>query len=55
MLHMIKQRYFPVRITADGYAALKRLADAETDGNVSEMARRLLGEALTARAAKNRH
>jgi hypothetical protein len=38
-----------VRLSADGLVAVKALADQETEGNVSMMIRKLLGEALTAR------
>lgn len=41
-----------IRLSATGLAEVKRLAAVETDGNVSLMIRKLLTEALTARAAK---
>lgn len=38
-----------VRLSANGLAAVKKLAAEETEGNVSMMIRKLLGEALAAR------
>lgn len=43
------RRYLPMRISQSGYEKLKALAEAETGGNVSEMARILLAEAIAAR------
>lgn len=43
------RRVLPVRVGPAGYAAVKRLADQHTNGNVSEMARMLLAEAIAAR------
>lgn len=41
-----------IRLSVEGEKAIQALADAETDGNKSEMIRRLLSEALAAREAK---
>jgi len=40
-----------VRFRPDGLAVVRQYADAETDGNVSEMIRRLVAEAVAARQA----
>lgn len=50
----MSRRYVPVRISGDGYKTLADLAKQETGGNVSEMIRKLLAEALTARATRHR-
>lgn len=49
---MTARRYFSLRMSQAGYDAVKALADAEMGGNVSEMARLLLSEALQARATR---
>lgn len=41
------RRYLPIRVSEDGHRELQRRADEETDGNVSEMVRRLLKYAIT--------
>jgi hypothetical protein len=41
-----------IRVSDEGDQAIQDLADVEAGGNWSEMARRLLSEALAARAAK---
>lgn len=41
------RRYLPVRISDQGYAALKKRAEDESSGNVSELVRRMLKFALT--------
>lgn len=46
------RRYVAVRISQEGLARLRELADLETEGNVSQMIRKLLGEALAARDRK---
>lgn len=38
-----------MRLSEAGHAEVQRLADEETEGNVSQMARKLLSEALDAR------
>lgn len=38
-----------VRLSADGVTAIRELADRETEGNLSMMVRKLLGEALAHR------
>jgi hypothetical protein len=40
-----------VRLSDEGRAYIERMAERETDGNLSEMIRKLLGEAVTARRA----
>jgi hypothetical protein len=41
-----------VKISDEGRQHLQRLADVETDGNLSEMIRKLLSEAVAARQAR---
>lgn len=41
-----------VKMSDEGERAIQELADAEAGGNKSEMIRRLLSEALAARAAR---
>ncbi len=43
-----------MRVAPAGLAAIRLLADAETEGNVSEMIRILLAEAITARQSTTR-
>ena len=42
----------PVRLSADGMQRIRALADVETEGNVSQMIRKLLTEALQHRDAQ---
>lgn len=46
------REYVPVRLSSEGIEHVRRLAEEETEGNVSQMIRKLLGEALAARVAK---
>jgi len=46
---MSRREYVPVRLSPAGVEAIRALASAETAGNLSEMIRTLLGEALAAR------
>jgi hypothetical protein len=48
------REYTPVRLSPEGLAKVRELAQAETEGNVSQMIRKLLGEALAARERKTR-
>jgi hypothetical protein len=41
-----------VKLSDEGIATVQDLADRETEGNFSEMVRRLLSEAVAARQAK---
>lgn len=41
-----------VRLSADGMRRVRELAAAETEGNTSQMIRKLLAEALLARGRK---
>lgn len=45
---------FPVRIAPSALAEVRRLAELETEGNVSMMIRKLLSEAMSARAGSKR-
>lgn len=51
---MSAREHVTVRLSPDGMARIRELANAETEGNVSMMTRRLLTEALTAREAQKR-
>lgn len=46
------REYVPVRLSSDGVEEVRRLAEIETEGNVSQMIRKLLSEALAVRAAR---
>ena len=43
------REYVAVRLSIDGVAHIKELAERETEGNLSQMVRKLLGEALAHR------
>lgn len=43
------REYVAVRLSLDGVNRVKELAAKETEGNLSQMIRKLLGEALAAR------
>jgi hypothetical protein len=43
------RKFVGVRLAPTGRAAIQELADREAGGNLSEMVRRLLSEAVTAR------
>jgi hypothetical protein len=43
-----------VRLSLEGLAEVKALADVETEGNTSQMIRKLLGEALAERRRRGR-
>lgn len=45
-----RREYIGVRLSPEGVAAVRLLADRETGGNLSEMLRKLLSEALAWRA-----
>lgn len=45
-----RREYVAVRLKPDALAAVQSLAERETDGNLSEMIRVLLGEAMAARS-----
>lgn len=47
------REYVPVRLSAAGLARVRELASAETEGNVSQMIRKLLAEALAARERRH--
>jgi hypothetical protein len=47
-----RREYVGVRLSPSGLEAIEKLAAAETEGNLSEMIRKLLGEAVAARAQK---
>jgi len=44
-----RRLYVGVRLSPAGLEAIEKLAAAETDGNLSEMIRKLLAEAVAAR------
>lgn len=44
-----RRQYVGVRLSPAGLEAVEKLAETETEGNVSEMIRKLLSEAITAR------
>jgi len=46
------REYVPVRLSADGIKVIRALAEAETEGNISMMIRKLLTEALQHRDAQ---
>lgn len=46
---MARRLYTPVRLGESGLNFIRDAADKETGGNISEMIRKLLGEAITAR------
>lgn len=48
------REYVPVRLSREGLAKVRELAAAETEGNVSQMVRKLLAEAIAARERKGR-
>lgn len=52
---MTAREYVPVRLSPEGLAKVRELAAAETEGNVSQMVRKLLAEALAQRDRKARH
>jgi hypothetical protein len=45
----VRRGIVPIRLSDQGRAMLKELADVETQGNVSAIIRKLLREALAAR------
>lgn len=47
-----RREYVPVRLGVDGLERVRQLADEETEGNVSQMVRKLLAEAIQHRDAK---
>ena len=47
-----RREHTAIRLSPDGLAKVRELADKETEGNVSQMVRKLLREALDARARK---
>lgn len=47
-----RRKAYAIRLSDNGVAAIQELADKETGGNLSEMARKLLAEAIAARQAK---
>jgi hypothetical protein len=51
---MVARRALNILISWDGHKTIADLAKAETGGNVSEMARKLLAEAVAARQAKEK-
>lgn len=46
------REHVPVRLSADGMQRIRKLAEEETEGNISMMIRKLLTEALQHRDAK---
>lgn len=46
---MARRTYVGVRLSPAGLEAIEKLAAMETGGNLSEMIRKLLSEAVTAR------
>lgn len=44
-----RREHIAVRLSPDGLARVRELAEQETEGNVSQMIRKLLGEALATR------
>lgn len=48
------RRTFHLRLSENGHREVARLANIETEGNVSMMARRLLAEAVEARKQRER-
>lgn len=49
-----RREYIGVRLSPEGVAAVRLLAERETGGNLSEMLRKLLSEALTQRQGVQR-
>lgn len=49
---MTARKPYAVRLTDNGLDRVRELAEVETEGNVSQMIRKLLREALDARAAE---
>ncbi len=49
---MSPREYLSVRLAPAGLAKVRELAAVETEGNVSQMIRKLLSEALDARGRK---
>lgn len=47
--HVSAREYVPVRLSPEGLAKVRELARKETEGNVSQMIRKLLAEALASR------
>ncbi len=45
----MSREHTAVRLSPAGLARVKELAEVETEGNVSQMIRKLLAEAITAR------
>jgi hypothetical protein len=52
---MARRVYTPVRLGENGLNFITEAAKKETDGNISEMIRKLLGEAITARQKRQGH
>lgn len=48
------REYVAVRLSPEGLAKVRELAEQETEGNASQMIRKLLGEALAARTNRAR-
>lgn len=51
---MRRRDHVTVRLSPDGLAKVRELADGETEGNISQMIRKLLREALAERERKGR-
>lgn len=49
-----RREYVGIRLSPDGLETVRRFAEQETGGNLSEMVRKLLGEAVNARVAAGR-
>lgn len=49
-----RREYVAIRLSPEGLARVREFAKVETEGNVSQMVRKLLGEAIQHRDAKNR-
>jgi nucleotidyltransferase/DNA polymerase involved in DNA repair len=49
------REYVAVRLSLDGVSHIKELAARETEGNLSQMVRKLLGEALAHRQGRDAH
>jgi hypothetical protein len=52
MSKKVAREYVAVRLSPDGLARVREMASTETEGNISQMVRRLLSEAIAARDRK---
>ena len=48
-----RRKYVGIRLSPDELEAVRRFAEQETNGNLSEMIRKLLAEAVKARSGRH--